>query len=72
MSHSISKQGGKSEDLLGELAEAARLATGRQGLKGAFIDVELDLWQAVQARLRRSMGGPMTGSALFESNIHDA
>ncbi len=41
--------GKKSEELLAELAEAAYRVTSRQGFKGAFIDIELDLWHALQA-----------------------
>jgi hypothetical protein len=45
--------GGKVGELLAEVAGAAYRATLQHGSKGAFIDVELDLWYAVQARLRR-------------------
>lgn len=38
--------------ILAELAAAACCAAGRHGGKGAFIDDELDLWDALQARLR--------------------
>jgi hypothetical protein len=46
-------QGKTTEDLLAELATAAYRVTLRHSCKGAFIDVELDLWHALQARLRR-------------------
>jgi hypothetical protein len=42
----------KPEELLAELASAASRVTQQGGAKGAFIDVELDLWYAAQARMR--------------------
>jgi hypothetical protein len=49
-------QGQTTEDLLAEVATAAYRVTLRHSCKGAFIDVELDLWHALQARLRRVSG----------------
>jgi hypothetical protein len=43
--------GGKAEALLAELAAAACRVALQQGCKGAFIDLELDLWYVLQARL---------------------
>ena len=42
-----------AEDLLAELAAAAYLVALRHGIKGAFIDVELDLWRELRAVLRQ-------------------
>ena len=39
------------EHLLAELAEAAYRVALRYGLKGPFIDVELDLWRALRVVL---------------------
>jgi hypothetical protein len=44
-------KGNKPEELLTEVAAAASRATGQHGTRGAFIDAELDLWQALHARL---------------------
>jgi hypothetical protein len=35
-----------SEELLAELASATYRAARRRGFKGAFIDIELDVWEA--------------------------
>jgi hypothetical protein len=48
---------GKLEDLLAEVAAATYRLAVRHGSKGAFIDVELDLWQALNTRLHRSPPG---------------
>jgi hypothetical protein len=53
-------QGNQTENLLAEVAAAAYRVTLQHGCKGAFIDVELDLWHALQAKLRRS---PLPGPA---------
>lgn len=42
-----------AEDLLAELAAAAYRVALRHGLKGAFIDVELDLWRELRRVLAR-------------------
>jgi hypothetical protein len=39
---------GQTEALLNELAEATCRLARRHGNKGAFIDIELDLWNARQ------------------------
>lgn len=39
------------EELLAELAEAAYRVALRHGLKGPFIDVELDLWRELRVVL---------------------
>jgi hypothetical protein len=49
----------KPQELLAEVAATAYRVT-LQHVKGAFIDVELDLWYALQSRLRRS---PITNPA---------
>jgi hypothetical protein len=41
------------EDFLAELTEAAYGVALRHGLKGPFINVELELWRALRAVLRR-------------------
>jgi hypothetical protein len=41
------------EDLLAELAEAAYTVALRHGLKGPFIDVELELWRELRVVLDR-------------------
>lgn len=41
------------EHLLAELAEAAYGVALRHGIKGPFIDVELDLWRELRAVLDR-------------------
>jgi hypothetical protein len=43
--------------ILAELAAAACCVAGRHGGKGAFIDDELDLWDALQGRLRQFPAG---------------
>ena len=43
--------GEKSEELLAELAQAAYRVVLRHGIKGPFIDVELDLWHELRAVL---------------------
>ena len=53
--------GSKTEEVQAELAATACALTGRQNGKGAFIDVELDLWQALGARLRWSCPLPSPG-----------
>lgn len=40
-----------AEHLLAELAEAAYRVALRHGIKGPFIDVELDLWRELRAVL---------------------
>jgi hypothetical protein len=42
-----------AEELLAELAEAAYGVALRHGIKGPFIDVELDLWRELRAVLDR-------------------
>jgi hypothetical protein len=42
-----------AETLLDELAEAAYGVALRHGIKGPFIDVELDLWRELRAVLDR-------------------
>ncbi len=42
-----------TEGLLAELAAAAYGVALRHGLKGPFIDVELELWHALRVVLRR-------------------
>jgi hypothetical protein len=46
------EQGVNAEGLLAELTEAAYRVALRHGLKGPFVDVELDLWR----ELRRVLG----------------
>jgi hypothetical protein len=46
------EQGVDGDRLLAELAEAAYQVALRHGLKGPFVDVELDLWR----ELRRVLG----------------
>jgi hypothetical protein len=41
------------EDFLAELTEAAYEAALRHGLKGPFVDVELELWRELRAVLGR-------------------
>jgi hypothetical protein len=41
------------EDFLAELTEAAYGVALRHGLKGPFINVELELWRELRAVLRR-------------------
>jgi hypothetical protein len=45
---------GANDRLAGELTELAYPAALRQGVKGFSIDVELEIWQAIQAALRRA------------------
>jgi hypothetical protein len=45
----------KHDELLIELAAAAHLMSSQPGTRGAFIDVELDLWHAVQAKVRQTL-----------------
>jgi hypothetical protein len=59
-----SPQGGKTDELLAELATAAYRAAQRHDFKGAFIDVELDLWSALQAVLNRSVVGSSVENAM--------
>jgi hypothetical protein len=47
----------RGEQLLAELASAAYQVALRHGLKGPFIDVELDLWRELRAVLRRRLPG---------------
>ncbi len=42
-----------AEELLAELAAAAYRVALRHGLKGPFIDVELDLWRELRVVLHR-------------------
>jgi hypothetical protein len=42
-----------AEHLLAELTEAAYEVALRHGIKGPFIDVELDLWRELRAVLDR-------------------
>ena len=42
-----------AEELLAELASAAYGVALRHGIKGAFIDVELDLWRELRVVLSR-------------------
>jgi hypothetical protein len=42
-----------AEELLAELASAAYGVALRHGLKGAFIDVELELWRELRGVLNR-------------------
>jgi hypothetical protein len=42
----------QAAQVLADLAAAACCVAGRNGGMGAFIDDELDLWDALQARLR--------------------
>jgi hypothetical protein len=44
------------EHLLAELAEAAYGVALRHGIKGPFLDVELDLWHELRAVLDRYEG----------------
>jgi hypothetical protein len=44
---------GAAEGLLAELAAAAYRVALRHGIKGPFIDVELELWRELRAVLRR-------------------
>jgi hypothetical protein len=54
----------RPEELLAEVAAATSRLIARHGAIGPFIDVELDLWQALQARLRRfPPAGPGDGPA---------
>jgi hypothetical protein len=41
----------RSEELLAELAAAGYRVAQQHDFQGAFIDVELDLWDALRARL---------------------
>jgi hypothetical protein len=47
----------RGEQLLAELTSAAYQVALRHGLKGPFIDVELDLWRELRAVLRRRLPG---------------
>ena len=42
-----------AEEVLAELASAAYGVALRHGIKGAFIDVELDLWRELRGVLSR-------------------
>ena len=44
----------KVDELRSELAEATCRVAARHACKGAFIDLELDLWEARRAALGRS------------------
>ena len=46
----------KGEDLRTELAEATCRVASKHGYKGAFIDLELDLWDARRAAASRAPG----------------
>jgi hypothetical protein len=46
-----------AEDFLAELTAAAYRVTLEYGLRGPFIDVELDLWRALRGVLRRRRPG---------------
>ena len=46
------------EEMVAELAEAAYHAALRHGLKGSFVDAELDIWRAVRKVLARR--GPLS------------
>lgn len=54
MGRSIQVSRERAEELHAELATAALRAASQQDFKGAFIDVELDLWSALQSVLHRS------------------
>ncbi len=43
----------RAEELLAELAQAAYCVALRHGIKGPFIDVELDLWRELRRVLAR-------------------
>jgi hypothetical protein len=45
------------EQFVAELAAAAYQAALRHGLKGPFIDVELELWQALRAVVAARLTG---------------
>jgi hypothetical protein len=46
---------GSSEHLLAELTDAAYRVALRHGLRGPFLDVELDLWTALRAVLAKEL-----------------
>jgi hypothetical protein len=51
MGTTVIQQEERIDQLQAELAAAACRANRQNGSKGAFIDVELDLWHALQTRL---------------------
>jgi hypothetical protein len=46
----------RAEELLAELAQAAYRVALRHGIKGPFIDIELDLWRELRRVLARREG----------------
>jgi hypothetical protein len=54
MERSESRPRLRLEDLRSELAEAACRVAARHECKGAYIDLELDLWDARRAALNRT------------------
>ncbi len=46
---------GPSEDLLARLTTAAYRVALRHGIKGPFLDVELDLWRELRGVLDREL-----------------
>jgi hypothetical protein len=59
--------GAGAEQLLAELAAAAYRVALRHGLKGPFIDVELDLWWALREVLRDGRTGGLTDLPTLDS-----
>lgn len=43
------------EEFLGQLTDAAYQVALRHGLRGSFLDVELELWRELRAVLRREI-----------------
>ena len=50
---SVNREAVSAEHLLAELAQAAYGVALRHGIKGPFIDVELDLWRELRSVLNR-------------------
>jgi hypothetical protein len=50
---SVNEESAIAENFLAELAEAAYGVALRHGVKGAFIDVELELWRELRQVLDR-------------------
>jgi hypothetical protein len=50
--------GSKNDGWLAQVATAVYHAAAQHGFKDAFIDVELDVWYALQTRLRRGATPP--------------
>ena len=42
----------RTEELLAELTEAAYRAALRHGLKGSFVEAEMDIWKALRGVLQ--------------------